>query len=76
MPPRVVASAASKSKGVALCAVELEAQGDIGGALGAMRTFVHLSPPDDPYVRKARAALWEWQSGRAHGRASGPARSR
>jgi hypothetical protein len=30
-------------------------------ALGAMRTFVHLAQPDDPYLRKARAALWEWQ---------------
>jgi hypothetical protein len=25
-------------------------------------TFIHLSPPEDPFVRKARAALWEWQS--------------
>ena len=40
----------------------LEILGDIPGALGAMRTFVHLSPPDDPFVRKARAALWEWQA--------------
>ena len=45
-------------------AVALEAQGDVGAALGAMRTFVHLSPPDDPFVRKARAALWEWQARR------------
>jgi predicted Zn-dependent protease len=45
-------------------AVALEAQGDVAGALGAMRTFVHLSPPDDPFVRKARAALWEWQVAR------------
>ena len=41
----------------------LEAVGDTAGALGAMRTFVHLSPPDDPFVRRARAALWEWQAG-------------
>ena len=44
-------------------AVALEAGGDLAGATGAMRTFVHLSPPDDPFVRKARAALWEWQQG-------------
>ena len=45
-------------------AVALEAQGDVEAALGAMRTFVHLTPPDDPFVRKARAALWEWQAAR------------
>lgn len=45
-------------------AVALEAQGDLAAALGAMRTFVHLSPPEDPFVRKARAALWEWQARR------------
>jgi len=43
-------------------AVSLEALGDMEGALGAMRTFVHLSAPDDPYVRKANAAIWEWES--------------
>lgn len=43
-------------------AESLERLGDSAGALGAMRTFVHLSPPDDPFVRKARAALWEWQA--------------
>ena len=40
----------------------LEALEDYPGALGAMRTFIHLSDPADPYVRKARSALWEWQS--------------
>jgi len=40
----------------------LDELGDRAGALGAMRTFVHLSEPSDPFVRKARAALWEWQS--------------
>lgn len=43
----------------------LETLGDIPGALGAMRTFVHLSPPEDPFVPRARAALWEWQAARA-----------
>lgn len=42
-------------------AVSLEATGDLAAARGAMRTFVHLSPANDPFVRKARAALWEWQ---------------
>jgi len=40
-------------------AMALEAGGDMPAAIGAMRTFVHLSAPDDPFVRKARAALWE-----------------
>ncbi|MBI3069379.1 MAG: hypothetical protein HYY79_11040, partial [Betaproteobacteria bacterium] len=26
-----------------------------------MRTFVHLAKADDPYLRKAQAALWEWE---------------
>ena len=45
-------------------AVALDARGDREGALGAMRSFVHLSAPDDPFVPKARAALWEWQAAR------------
>lgn len=43
-------------------AVALEALGDIPGALGAMRTYVHLGAPDDPYVRKANSAIWEWET--------------
>lgn len=43
-------------------AVALEALGDKAGALGAMRTYVHLTTPDDPWLPKARAALWEWQA--------------
>lgn len=43
-------------------AVALEALGDRPGALGAMRTYVHLTGPDDPWLAKARSALWEWQA--------------
>lgn len=43
-------------------AVALDALGDRAGALGAMRTYVHLTTPDDPWLPKARAALWEWQA--------------
>ena len=43
-------------------ALALDALNDRAGALGAMRTYVHLAKPDDAFVRKARAALWEWQS--------------
>lgn len=42
--------------------VASEALGDMPAALGAMRSFVHLAPPDDPFVTRARSALWEWQS--------------
>lgn len=30
-------------------------------ALGAMRSYLHLSGADDPHRAKARAALWEWE---------------
>lgn len=40
----------------------LEARGDLETAMGAMRSFIHLSEPGDPYLDKARAALWEWEA--------------
>ena len=43
-------------------AVSSAEQGELEVALGAMRTFIHLSPPNDPFLRKARSALWEWES--------------
>jgi tetratricopeptide (TPR) repeat protein len=43
-------------------AQSLEALGDLAGALGAMRTYVHLSSEGDPYRRRALAAIWEWQT--------------
>lgn len=48
-------------------AVSLEALEDLEGALGAMRTYIHLAPPDDPFVRQARSALWEWDTRLARG---------
>ncbi len=45
--------------GFAICAEQL---GDIPAALGAMRSYVHLADQDDPHLRKARAAIWEWES--------------
>lgn len=41
-----------------------EALGERPEAIGAMRAYVHLAPPQAPHVRKARAALWEWQAER------------
>lgn len=53
-------------------AIALEATGDIEGAMGAMRTYVHRSQPDDPFVRKANAAMWEWEEQIAKKRSSTP----
>ncbi|MEZ5936152.1 MAG: hypothetical protein R3F54_30470 [Alphaproteobacteria bacterium] len=39
-----------------------ELQGDHQGAVNAMRTFVHLTPADDPFRRRADATIWEWQA--------------
>lgn len=42
----------------------LEGMGEIPGAIGAMRTYLHLAPADDAFRRKAEAAIWEWQERR------------
>jgi len=41
-------------------ALALEGLGDLEGALGAMRSYVHLARGEDPYLRRGRAAIWEW----------------
>jgi Flp pilus assembly protein TadD len=43
-------------------AVSLESLCDMEGARGAMRTYIHLTDSDDPFLSRARAALWEWES--------------
>lgn len=46
-------------------AVAAEGMNDLPVALGAMRTYIHLAPSDpasEDYVRRARAALWEWEN--------------
>ena len=40
----------------------LEGMHDLPGALGAMRTYLHLAPANDPYRRKAESAVWEWEA--------------
>jgi tetratricopeptide (TPR) repeat protein len=42
-------------------AVALEGMGELEGALGAMRTYIHLTNKDDPFLSRARSALWEWE---------------
>src|SRR5262245_9834304 len=44
-------------------AVAYEQLGDLPAARGAMRTYAHLAPKDDPFRRRAEAALWEWETG-------------
>ncbi len=43
-------------------AVALEGLNEYEAALGAMRSYIHLAPPNDPYITKARAAVWEWEA--------------
>ncbi len=45
--------------GVAVSSEKLE---ELDIALGAMRSYIHLSPPNDPFLRRARSALWEWET--------------
>jgi tetratricopeptide (TPR) repeat protein len=42
-------------------AMAMDRKKDYEAALGAMRTFIHLSKPEDPFLAKARAAIWEWE---------------
>jgi hypothetical protein len=43
-------------------AMAFEGLKDYEGALGAMNTYIHLSKPDDPFLTRAKAAVWEWQA--------------
>lgn len=61
----------------------LMALGDRQGALQAMETYLHRSPPDDPFRRKAEAAVWELRAAAAEaagapdsGKGGGPAKAR
>jgi tetratricopeptide (TPR) repeat protein len=56
-------------------ALALEGLQDYEGALGAMRSYIHLSTvPNDPFLPKARSALWEWEAqlGRIPGAGAAP----
>ena len=41
-----------------------EKVGDLAGAMGAMRSYIHLAGPaeDERFIRRARSALWEWEA--------------
>jgi cytochrome c oxidase subunit 1 len=45
-------------------ALALKGMNDPEGAVGAMRSYIHLSTPDDPYLNNARATLSEWEKAR------------
>jgi tetratricopeptide (TPR) repeat protein len=43
-------------------AVAHEGLGKLDEAVVAMRTYAHLTPENDPYLRKAESAIWEWEA--------------
>jgi tetratricopeptide (TPR) repeat protein len=51
-------------------ALAFEGNEEYEAALGAMRSYIHLSTPQDPFLAKARSALWEWEE--ILGRVPGP----
>ena len=42
-------------------AVALEGMGNLRAANEAMYAYLHQAPKDDPFRRKAEAAIWEWR---------------
>ncbi len=42
--------------------VALEGSGDLRAARDSMQAYLHITDPDDPYRRKAEAAIWEWNA--------------
>ena len=45
-------------------AITSEKMGDLEGAMGAMKSYIHLAQnkEDQPFIRKAKSAVWEWES--------------
>ncbi len=45
-------------------AISSERIGDIKGAMGAMKSYIHLAQNEQnvSYLRKARSAVWEWET--------------
>lgn len=55
-------------------ALAWEAMGDLAMATGAMRSYLHLARHERPeHLRRARAALWEWETARESAAAAGAA---
>jgi tetratricopeptide (TPR) repeat protein len=56
-------------------ALTYEALGDLELALGAMRSYLHLArDQNESHLRRARSALWEWETRLAERRGAAPAR--
>jgi Flp pilus assembly protein TadD len=54
-------------------ALAWEAEGDLRMATGAMRSYLHLARHEsDAHLRRARAALWEWETQLDAAPAGGP----
>lgn len=47
-------------------AVTMHEMKDAEGAIGTMRSYIHLSKPDDRYLNNARTLLAEWEKERGH----------
>lgn len=43
-------------------AVAHEGLGELPQAVAAMQAYAHIAAQDDPYRRKAEAAIWEWEA--------------
>ena len=43
-------------------AIAQEGLGELRQAVALMRTFAHLVDDNDPFRRKAEAAIWEWEA--------------
>ena len=57
-------------------ALAWEAEGDLEMAMGAMRSYLHLARHEgEDHLRRARAALWEWESKRQAARPAAAAAS-
>jgi len=46
-------------------AVAWEGLGDLGQAAAAMKAFVHIADENDAHLRRAQAAIWEWEAAMA-----------
>jgi tetratricopeptide (TPR) repeat protein len=66
---RAIALRAGQANAYYGLALAQESLGDLELALGAMRSYVHLGgSQDEAHLRRARAALWEWEAQRAQRR--------
>ncbi|MBK7532539.1 tetratricopeptide repeat protein [Piscinibacter sp.] len=69
---RAIALKADQANAYYGLALAHEAGGDLELALGAMRSYLHLARSEsEAHLRRARAAVWEWETQIGQRRASG-----